>query len=478
MPGAPATTYTNPVYSGSFPDPFVLKHEDHYFAFCTGHADDGRIFGVLTSTDLVEWQKLPGALHPLPPEAGPFYWAPEVAHHDGMFYLYYSVGNETLMEIRVATSKAPAGPYSDTGRKLTPQDFAIDPHVFMDDDGSWHMFYATDFLDYSHVGTGTVVDRMLDPLTLAGNAKPVTRAKYDWQVYDPARKEKGGVRWHTVEGPFVLKRKGSYFEMFSGGNWQNITYGVGYAVSDNIDADREWRQQVDGIETLPLLSTIPDKVIGPGHNSVVVGPDGRELYCVYHRWEKDKRMMCIDRMDFAGGDRLFVAGPSYGPQRAPFLASSESFEDSFDDDFVTRRDWSIEGHFRIENKTLVIDAKLDDCVLKKNVPAGDFKLAINLRIDAFARRDASIALGSGDIVTLVRAGEGGCFQAGETEITIPDFQTGKFYQVGILSEGGEMSILFDGIECGCVAAAPGSGCIEIVVRHANVTLDMVRYTSL
>src|SRR5204862_1211847 len=140
---------------------------------------------------------------------------------DGTYHLYYSVGNETFMEIRVATSREPSGPYVDTGRKLTTQDFAIDPHVFIDDDGSSHMFYATDFLDYSHVGTGTVVDRMLDPFPLAGNPRPVTRAKYDWQVYDPARREKGGDRWHTVEGPVVPKRTGTYFELFSGGNWPN-----------------------------------------------------------------------------------------------------------------------------------------------------------------------------------------------------------------------------------------------------------------
>jgi hypothetical protein len=45
---------------------------------------------------------------------------------------------------------------------------------------------------------------MLDPLTLAGEPRPVTRARFDWQVYDPQRREKGGVRWHTVEGPAVL----------------------------------------------------------------------------------------------------------------------------------------------------------------------------------------------------------------------------------------------------------------------------------
>ncbi len=56
-----------------------------------------------------------------------------------------------------------------------------------------------------------------------GNPRPVTRARYDWQIYDPNRKEKGGVRWHTVEGPAVIKRKGLYYEMFSGGNWQNTS---------------------------------------------------------------------------------------------------------------------------------------------------------------------------------------------------------------------------------------------------------------
>ena len=81
---------------------------------------------------------------------------------------------------------------------------------------------------------------------LAGEPQPVTRARYDWQVYDPARPEKGGVRWHTVEGPFVLRRKNLYYQMFSGGNWQNLTYGVSYAVSERIERGDEWEQVADG----------------------------------------------------------------------------------------------------------------------------------------------------------------------------------------------------------------------------------------
>jgi hypothetical protein len=247
----------------------------------------------------------------------PFYWAPEVIYDNGRFCLYYSTGNEILMEIRVAVSDRPDGGFIDAGVRLTHEEFAIDAHVFVDDDGTRYFFYATDFLEYKHIGTGTVVDRMIDWKTLEGRPRPVTRAKYDWQVYDPARKEKGGVRWYTVEGPTILKRKGRYYEMFSGGNWKNNTYGVSFASTDDIHDESEWQQFCDGEKILPVLRTIPDKVIGPGHNSVIRGPNNRELYCVYHRWTDAGRVMAVDRMDFAGR-RMFVAGPTTTPQPMPF----------------------------------------------------------------------------------------------------------------------------------------------------------------
>ena len=198
------------------------------------------------------------------------------------------------MEIRVAVSDRPEGGFIDSGKRLTFQDFAIDPHVFTDTDGSRYMFYATDFLDHTHIGTGTVVDRMVDWFTLEGKPRPVTRARYDWQVYDPARKEKGGVRWHTVEGPFVLKRKGIYYEMFSGGNWQNISYGVSFAVTDDMDRDEEWEQFSDGEKILPILRTVPGKVIGPGHNSVIRGPKQSRAVL---------RLSSVDRKRACNGDR-------------------------------------------------------------------------------------------------------------------------------------------------------------------------------
>ncbi|MEP7213645.1 MAG: glycoside hydrolase family 43 protein [Acidobacteriota bacterium] len=312
-------TYLNPVYPDSFPDPYVLKHRGQYFGYCTGHGPDGRIFRIIRSNDLVNWSEVGGAMAPIA-DAPPFYWAPEVTYDNGKFYLYYSAGNETLMHLRVAVSDRPDGGFVDSERVLTTAEFAIDAHVFIDDDGSRYMFYATDFLEHTHIGTGTVVDKMVDWFQLEGDPQPVTRAKYDWQVYDPQRHEKGGVRWHTVEGPTVLKRKGIYFEMFSGGNWQNTTYGVSFASTDKIFGQEEWHQFSDGERVLPILRTLPGLVVGPGHNSVVRGPNNRELYCIYHCWTDAGRVLAIDRMDIAG-DRLFVVGATYTPQIAPYQPS-------------------------------------------------------------------------------------------------------------------------------------------------------------
>ena len=321
-------TYLNPVYPHSFPDPFIIKFRGEYYAYCTDFAPDGKVFGVLRSRDLVNWQALGGAMQPLETGA-PFYWAPEVTYHNGKFYLYYSVGNETLMELRVAVSDRPDGGFVDSGHKLTTEEFAIDAHVFEDTDGARYLFYATDFLEHTHIGTGTVVDRMIDFFTLEGNPRPVTRAKYDWQIYDPQRREKGGVRWHTVEGAFVFKRKGVYYEMFSGGNWQNVTYGVSFAVTGDIEKMEEWTQFSDGEKVFPILRTIPDLVIGPGHNCAVRGANNRELYCVYHRWTQDGRVLAIDRMDFAGGARIFIDGATHTPQPAPFKPQVPDFFDEF-----------------------------------------------------------------------------------------------------------------------------------------------------
>jgi beta-xylosidase len=186
-----AATYTNPVYHQYFANPFVLRHEGRYYAYGTAPgAPDDKQFPVLQSTDLMHWEAKGWAL--IPP-GGDEFWAPEVAYHDGAFYLYYSAhgiqGNDH--QLRVAASPHPLGPFEDGGRVLVPdQPFSIDPHPFQDIDGQWYLFYAQDFLtldDSYRVGTGIVVDRLVDMTALAGEPRMVARPDADWQLFQSER---------------------------------------------------------------------------------------------------------------------------------------------------------------------------------------------------------------------------------------------------------------------------------------------------
>jgi len=302
------------------------------------------------------------------------YWAPEVSFWNGHFYLYYSSGDgESRMQIRVAVAEKPCGPFIDSGRVLSPPGFAIDPHVFNDNDGRRWMFYATDFLNHTHIGTGTVCDRVIDPYSLAGSPLPVTRGRFDWHVFDPKRMEKGGVRWYTIEGPCVLKHKGLYYEMFSAGNWKNTTYGVGYAYSDKIDRNEEWTQVCDGDLIFPVMRTIPEQAIGPGHNSVVRGPDNSQKYCIYHRWDPSgtRREMSVDRLEFVGKE-LVVYGPSTSPERRPNQAQTR-IPNRIGPGMILEA-WVSAGETG-EERTGTYGVSIDEEKIQINSAAGRFELA-------------------------------------------------------------------------------------------------------
>ena len=292
---------TEPVYPAYFADPFVLRHDGAYYAYGTGPTDDDRAFPVLRSEDLRQWVPLGGALDP--PERGETvaYWAPEVALAEGVFHMYYSAGNgDEGHTIRVATSHQPEGPMRDLGRDLTPDlPFAIDPHPFHDRDGTWYLFYARDFLDGDRVGTGLEVDRLVDMTRLAGNPQTVLRASSDWQIYQRNRHKYGReVDWHTREGPFVVERGGRSFCFVSGGNWQNDTYGISYAVADHPLGP--WSEPRPGGPA--VLATVPGRLIGPGHNSVVVGPEGADRL-VFHAWNgaRTARQMYVEPLAWGAG---------------------------------------------------------------------------------------------------------------------------------------------------------------------------------
>jgi beta-xylosidase len=328
----PQRTYSNPVYPGYFADPFAFRHEGTYYAVGTGAAEarsevsgSARVFPVLRSSDLASWEPVGEALVRPDPALGDTFWAPEVLYQDGLFYLYYSVGfGDRRHHLRVAVSEQPAGPYEDSGVSLTNLDecpFAIDPHPFRDHDGKVYLFFARDFLDLTdeqgravRAGTALVAYPLESPTRLGSTGRTVLRARADWQRFQ-ADREMYGARydWHTLEGPAVIRHDGRYYLFYSGGRWENETYGVDYAVADSVLGPYE----DDGSDErgARVLRTRDRNFVGPGHNSLVRGPDGKTDYLVYHAWDREMtaRRLCIDPIDWTReGPRCH--GPSTTPQ--------------------------------------------------------------------------------------------------------------------------------------------------------------------
>ena len=324
---------TNPVYGSYFADPFVWKSGETYYAIGTGALEAsgqtiGKIFPVLHSEDFIHWSFASNAMIRPDPAFGTHFWAPEIAVHDNQFYLYYSVGRaDKCHQLRVAISDSPQGPYHDSGRALLDPEncpFAIDPHPYRDDDGQRYLFYARDFLDVTpkaRAGTALAVARMKSMTELENEGGVVVRAHSDWQRFQADRPMYDAIwDWHTIEGPFVRKHDGRYFCFYSSGRWETENYGVDYCVADHVEGP----YSDEGNESGPrVLRTVPHEVLGPGHCSIVTGPDGETEYVVYHAWDPEMkaRRMFLDRLLWTP-DGPRCEGPTWS---AGLLSSGKRF---------------------------------------------------------------------------------------------------------------------------------------------------------
>jgi xylan 1,4-beta-xylosidase len=276
---APARTYTNPLLPDrEIADPFVLRVNGQYYLYATTHA---RGYETFVSKDLVNWE--PKGQVFTDPRGGD--WAPEVFHHrrgDGKFYLYYT---DTMpggshgglnKQIGVAVADSPLGPFVD---KVVLATHSIDAHLFEDDNGSLYLYYV----DLSG-GFKIMCQPMADPVTKKGEAKVMIRPTEEWEM-------RSG---HVTEGPFMLKHKGTYYLTFSGTGADSPNYGIGYATAKSPSGPFE------KYAGNPIAQR-GGAVLGPGHHSVILGPDGK-LWLVYHqKWDDQRnfhRFLALDPIWF------------------------------------------------------------------------------------------------------------------------------------------------------------------------------------
>src|SRR5262245_51821813 len=82
-------TYSNPVMAGDYPDPSVIRVGRDYWATATT-SEWAPLFPLLHSRDLVNWRMVGSALQKRPDWSDDNYWAPEISHYRGRYFIYYT----------------------------------------------------------------------------------------------------------------------------------------------------------------------------------------------------------------------------------------------------------------------------------------------------------------------------------------------------------------------------------------------------
>jgi beta-xylosidase len=306
--GTVTQTYQNPVFARDFPDPFVLKVGNVYYAYGTTTAWEplNHEFPILRSTDLVHWRYVADVFTSAPSWGFGDWWAPDMVVRGGTYFLYY-VGNSVEYNehcIGVATAHTPTGPFTDHG-SLACGDASgqgyIDPDPFIDSNGKAYLYISVDNPYHSI----SVLPLAPDLLHVAGPRKQLFTLSQHWEY---------GAAFSTVEGPFMVKRNGRYYLFYSGNDWQH-DYAMGYATA-TLPLGPFTKYAHD-----PVLHGTA-KVTGPGGGSLFQGPGGG-WWLAYHAWTGGPgyssggvRNLRIDRVSWRGNS-VVVDGPTTTPQPAP-----------------------------------------------------------------------------------------------------------------------------------------------------------------
>jgi len=312
-----ATRVGNPIVPGWYADPEGIIFGDQYWIYPTYSDDYGEpdrstsftedqlkaqkntinpqylkqtFINAFSSFDMVNWTKHSHVLDIKDVKWAAYsVWAPSIIAANKKYYLLFSANDiqndEEYGGIGVAVSDSPAGPFVDAiGKPLINKFYngaqPIDQFAFRDTDGSMYLYYG----GWRHCNVARLSDDLLSiiPFIDGQTFKEITPENY-------------------VEGPFVFKRNGKYYLMWSEGGWTGPDYSVAYAIGDSPVGPFK---RVDKI-----LKQDQNIATGAGHHSVINIPGTDDWYIVYHRRplgtnNGNHREICIDRMYFDENDQI------------------------------------------------------------------------------------------------------------------------------------------------------------------------------
>ena len=297
----PVTSDDAPIHMG---DPFAFRADGKYYLVGTTSAHEG--FQMYKSEDLAHWKKTGWALRKAPGFwARDMFWAPEVRAYRGRYYMVYSglvaTAKTSKLLLGLAVSDRPEGPYVSLHTPwFDPGYSAIDGDIFVDTDATPYLYFSRNGSEDGYAyGRVYGIELTRDLARPVGAPKLLMEASQAWELVHAKVNR-------CNEGPTVLRHGELYYMTYSAGDTSTPAYGIGYATAHTPLGP--WTKSADN----PILKTEPAiGVSGPGHNSIVASPDGRELWIVYHTHAdparpSENRVVNADRIHFEATGAMHV----------------------------------------------------------------------------------------------------------------------------------------------------------------------------
>ncbi len=286
----------NPIIQTNYTaDPAPMVYEDRLYLY-TSHDEDVTIDNFYTmnewrlysTVDMVNWTD-----HGSPASLDTFSWstdnawAPQTVERDGTFYLYVPLNNNTGAKIGVCVSTNPAGPFTDPiGRDLAQSgSMAIDPTVFVDDDGQAYMYWGNGNLRFVKLNS--------DMISTSGNV--TTNVAMNG----------------FTEGPWFYKRGSLYYLVYAGSGEK-----ISYATSNAPEGPWDFKGDIMGNPS--IATNHPGVVDYKGHS-----------YLFYHNGALPgggsfKRSVCVE--EFTYGADGSIPRVDMTPEGPAAVASLNPFQ--------------------------------------------------------------------------------------------------------------------------------------------------------
>lgn len=378
-------------------DPYVLRYNGEYYLYAS---TKNLQVGVMAwkSSDLINWEQVDnGTLktgYVTEDEITIGAYAPEVIYWDGMFYMYTSPEGKGHY---ILTSDSPEGPFTVVSDNIGE---GIDGSVFIDDDESMYFLRA--------FNTGIRMIDMADPLTLESGTTLDNTVMGGWS-----------------EGPTLIKRDGIYYLTYTGTHVTSPGYRVNYSTAKEIGL----RSSFNYGDNNSLLLSTDEEWKGLGHNSMVLGPNLDSYYIVYHNLNNaagPNRSFNINRLLF-NGTMMSVNGTNLTNNIAPELPEFSSsdgiinYEENGNmklSNTLANAETTIEYNFIGENSKLIFGYQDSENYHYITADGNEIKL-----MSTVSGNETEIASG-----TLVN-----------------NFDFSKLHTVRVISDGSDVSILFDNL---------------------------------